>query len=72
MTEFFGILRFDKKGKKALLALHNFSDWTIICKISNFLSSGGYDLIANRRVENGMITLKAYAIAWIKYQEDTT
>ena len=68
----FGIRRFDEKGKKALLALHNFSNRTIICNISNFLSSGGYDLIANRRVENGMITLKAYAIAWIKYQEDAT
>ena len=68
----FGIRRFDEKDKKALLALHNFSNRTIICNISNFLSSGGYDLIANRRVENGMITLKAYAIAWIKYQEDIT
>ncbi len=68
----FGIRRFDEESGTSLLALHNFSNRTIICNISNFLSFGGYDLIAERRVENGMITLDAYAIAWIKYEEDDT
>ncbi len=69
-SEIFAVKRICKKSGEVLLALNNFTDKSILCNISNFITMPAEELIANERVENGTIEMMPYEVKWIKYREE--
>ena len=66
----FAIKRVCKKSGESLLALNNFSEKTISCNISNFVTFPAEELIGSENVTDDRIELAPYAIKWIKYREE--
>ncbi len=66
----FAIQRECKETEENFLALHNFSNKTILCNISNFKISYAIELISYKVIANDYIEILPYDIKWIKYKKE--
>ncbi|MCH9813244.1 MAG: sugar phosphorylase [Epsilonproteobacteria bacterium] len=66
----FIIRKIAQNGIDEVLAVHNFSDKSVISALPDFVEENAVELLKNEKIIDNKIKLKPYQVMWIKYTKE--